>query len=344
MSKVAILGDTHFGVKGGNKVFHECFRPFYKEFFEYIDEHNIREIIQLGDLFDNRKYINLWAGEFFKEVFMSEVEKRKLKVHVLVGNHDSFFKDDISINAPSLVLNNSKNFVVYDKPTVAEIGDDKFLMVPWVSKLNYQEVIDAVANTDAKYCCGHFEFNGFEMYRGTPAKTHYSHKDFSKFDTVYSGHFHTQSKQDNVLYCGTPYELTWQDCEDPRGFWIHQSKKKPNFIRNNNVIYKKINYEDGDVILEDEIKNKIIRVILKTRPDKKKLNEFLQTVQNFDPIEVKVKEMFVDSVAQEVECHNFKDTKDVIDEYITASEFDGINKEEIKKIFDELYLEAVNQE
>lgn len=343
MSKVIILGDTHFGVKSGNKVFHECFRPFYKELFEYIDKNNIREMIQLGDLFDNRKYINLWAGEFFREVFLKEVEKRKMKVHVLVGNHDSFFKDDISVNAPNLMLSNSKNFVVYDKPTTVEIGEDKFLMVPWVSKLNYDEVMREVAETDAQYCCGHFEFNGFEMYRGSVAKSNYSHKDFSKFVQVYSGHYHTQSTKDNVLYCGTPYELTWQDCGDPRGFWVH-SHYELEFIKNNNTIYKKINYEDGEIFVEDEIRNKIIRVLLKTRPDKKKLNEFLQNLQNFEPIEIKVKELFVDEVAKEVEYHNFKDTKDVIYEYIEGSEFAGVDKEDIKKIFDELYLEAVNQE
>ena len=57
--KIALLGDTHFGVRNDARHFHEYYEKFYSEvFFPYLEEHGINTIIQLGDLFDRRKYIN----------------------------------------------------------------------------------------------------------------------------------------------------------------------------------------------------------------------------------------------------------------------------------------------
>ena len=59
MTKFVILGDTHFGARNDSRKFHDYFEKFYKNtFFPYLEEHGITEIIQLGDLFDRRKFIN----------------------------------------------------------------------------------------------------------------------------------------------------------------------------------------------------------------------------------------------------------------------------------------------
>ena len=57
--KICLLGDTHFGVRNDSKAFHAYYEKFYTEqFFPYLEEHGITTVLQLGDLFDRRKYIN----------------------------------------------------------------------------------------------------------------------------------------------------------------------------------------------------------------------------------------------------------------------------------------------
>ena len=49
--KIAIINDTHFGIRSDSVAFHEYFKHFYEnEFFPYLDKHNIKHIIHQGDI------------------------------------------------------------------------------------------------------------------------------------------------------------------------------------------------------------------------------------------------------------------------------------------------------
>jgi metallophosphoesterase superfamily enzyme len=57
--KLAILNDTHAGVRNSSEIFIEYQRRFYEEvFFPYCNENGIKQIIHLGDYYENRKFIN----------------------------------------------------------------------------------------------------------------------------------------------------------------------------------------------------------------------------------------------------------------------------------------------
>ena len=54
--KICILGDTHFGMRGDSLEFHNYCSKFYTNiFFPYLHDNGIKDVFQLGDLFDNRK-------------------------------------------------------------------------------------------------------------------------------------------------------------------------------------------------------------------------------------------------------------------------------------------------
>jgi len=72
MSKIAIIGDAHFGVRSDNPIYYEYFEKFFKDFFIYIDENNIKTVIQLGDMFDKRKTINFLTLYNAKKMFLTE--------------------------------------------------------------------------------------------------------------------------------------------------------------------------------------------------------------------------------------------------------------------------------
>jgi hypothetical protein len=52
---------------------------------------------------------------------------------------------------------------------------------------------ESLKETTAQVLMGHFEIAGFEMHRGAMCDHGESIDSFSKFDIVYSGHFHHRS-------------------------------------------------------------------------------------------------------------------------------------------------------
>jgi predicted phosphodiesterase len=60
--KIAILNDTHAGVRNSSDIFVDYHRRFFEEvFFPYLNEHNIKQILHLGDYYDHRKFVNFKA-------------------------------------------------------------------------------------------------------------------------------------------------------------------------------------------------------------------------------------------------------------------------------------------
>ena len=112
-NKVALITDTHFGIRKGNQVFHDYFKRFYEEvFFPTLDERGIDTVINLGDVFDVRKGIDYWSLNWAKETFFNPLRARNIDTHIIVGNHDIFYKQSLSINAPGLNLQEYSNVTV----------------------------------------------------------------------------------------------------------------------------------------------------------------------------------------------------------------------------------------
>ena len=57
--KVAILNDTHCGVRNSSDIFLNYAGRFYTDvFFPYLKENNIKNILHLGDYYEHRKFVN----------------------------------------------------------------------------------------------------------------------------------------------------------------------------------------------------------------------------------------------------------------------------------------------
>ena len=84
----------------------------------------------------------------------------------------------------------------------------------------------------------------------------------SKYNQVYSGHFHTISESGNIKYIGTPYTLTAGDENDIRGFY-HMDESGFNFIENKSTWHRKLYYPDDKEIDIEELKNCSLRVFIK---------------------------------------------------------------------------------
>jgi DNA repair exonuclease SbcCD nuclease subunit len=59
MIKIALINDSHFGCKNDSPILLDHQQKFFEEvFFPYLDENNIKVVLDLGDTFDRRKNIN----------------------------------------------------------------------------------------------------------------------------------------------------------------------------------------------------------------------------------------------------------------------------------------------
>ena len=224
MAKIAVINDTHWGARSDNAAFAEYFIKFYKEiFFPKLREEGIKTIFHLGDVCDRRKYINFVTAKNLEENFMKICAEEGIDIHLIAGNHDTFYKNTNEVNCLRQLYGNSKygNIHIYwEKPVELVIDDCKVMMAPWLCADNWEESFEMFKSTDAQTLFGHFEFQGFEMMKGQLCTHGLDKKVFNKFDAVYSGHFHHPSTIDNITYLGAPYEMNWSDYDQKRGFSI----------------------------------------------------------------------------------------------------------------------------
>jgi DNA repair exonuclease SbcCD nuclease subunit len=354
--KIALLGDTHFGARNDNSAFHDYFEKFYEQIFiPYLVENKIDTVVQFGDLFDRRKYINFSTLAKSRKYFFDPLKALGIQMHVFVGNHDTFYKNTNEVNSPELLLNDYLNIEVYSEPCDIILDGTKITLLPWVCSGNYEQCIDHINETSAQILFGHLELAGFEMHRGA-VNDHgqFDNDILSKFDVVCSGHFHHKSSRGNIHYLGTPYEMSWSDYNDPRGFHIFDTETRElTFIRNPYTMFQKWFYDDTewpnfswiDGFAFNEAKGCIVKVVVKNKTNPYWFDMYIDRLEKAGAIDIQV-----------VEDHlnlNLEDDGDIVDEAedtltILRNVVDGIDtsvpKKELDFFLTTLYSEALHQE
>jgi len=347
--KVAIITDLHFGARNDNISFLDYYEKFYKKtFFPTLEKHGIDTILNLGDTFDRRKFINFNTLKRSREMFFDPIRDGGYTMHMLAGNHDTYYKNTNEVNSVDLLLKEYDSITVYDDPTEIVIDETKIAFMPWICAENYQDSMTFMQNTQAEICMGHFEIDGFVMHRGVKSHGGLAKKEFEKFDMVFSGHYHHRSNNGQIYYLGNPYELTWSDFNDPRGFHIFDTDTRQlEFIQNPNTMFKRIEYDDTKYDFDEfdvlECQNKYVRVVVAQKTDFYKFDTFLKRVYNNSPLDVKIIEDFSEFTEGELgEEINLEDTMDILNTYIDSVDT-NVDKEEVKVFMRTLYNEAVNK-
>jgi DNA repair exonuclease SbcCD nuclease subunit len=348
--KVAIITDQHFGARSDSIAFLDFFEKFYDNtFFPCIDAAGISTVLILGDTFDRRKYVNFYALDRAKKMFFDKLAERNITVHMLAGNHDTYFKNTNEVNSPDLLLREYNNINVIDDPTTIMIDDTSICMMPWICPENYDASLTEMKNTTAELCMGHFEISGFAMYRGMESHEGLDKKLFEKFDMVFSGHYHHKSDDGHIYYLGNPYELTWQDYNDTRGFHLFDlSTRQLEFIRNPYTMFARIEYNDKECEPIDldsiDLEKKYVKLIVVNKTDFYKFDKFVQKLYSKGCHDIKIIEDLSEFEDGEIgEEINLEDTISVLTNYVDNIETD-VDKEKIKTFMRTLYTEAVNVE
>ncbi len=351
--KVAIITDTHFGARNDNDNFNEYFYQFYEGvFFPYLQTHNIKTVLHLGDLMDRRKYVSYKTAKDFRERFILPLKHLKVDFHCLVGNHDIYFKNTNDVNSlQELIGQTSNKFHLYADATEVNIGGLDILFMPWINQQNYIYSMGMIDETKAKVCMGHLEIKGFQMHKGQINDHGYDKELFKKFHTVFSGHFHHKSDDGQIYYLGNPYEIYWNDYNDKKGFHIFDTEtleleRIVNPFRLHEKIYYDDSQEDYDKHDVKKYLKKYVKVIVVNKKDLYKFDMFMERLLKANAHEVKIVENFTDAGADNVSDDIVKyaeDTTTLLDKYIDELEID-LDKDRLKNTMRGLYNEAQDLE
>jgi DNA repair exonuclease SbcCD nuclease subunit len=341
--KVAIITDQHFGCRKNSKLFHDYFLKFYEEvFFPTLEEQNIKTVIDMGDTFDSRKGIDFAALAWAKNHYYDRLQSLGCTVYTVVGNHTAYYKNTNEVNAVDLLLREYENVKVISQPSEYTIDQLKVLFIPWINPDNEEQTLRIIKRTKANVAMGHLELHGFRVNRGIVMDHGMDAKIFSKFDRVYSGHYHTRSNQKNVYYLGNPYEMYWNDVGDTRGFHIFDTETLEHTPINNPFrMFYNIYYEDTPYQMFDttEYQNKIVKVIVRKKSDTKKFEKFIDKLYSSNIFELKVVENFQIEEGEEFEAFESENTISILNRYIEEAEV-SLDKSIIQKILQEVYQEA----
>ena len=347
--KIALITDTHFGARNDNINFNEYFFEFYEnQFFPYLKEHDITDVIHLGDVMDRRKYVSYRIAKDFRERFINQFENYNF--HMLVGNHDTFYKNTNAVNSlQELVDGRYENITVYEEATEAELDGGKILFVPWINADNMNHTMKMLKQSDAQIVMGHLELNGFEMQKGMVMDHGWDKQEFNRFDMVMSGHYHHKSDDGQIYYLGTPYEIYWNDWNDPKGFHVFDTEKRElERIVNPRTIFSKIYYDDSQEINDDvsSYKDKYVKLVVVNKKDLYQFDKFVDKLLQADCHEVKIIEDFSELDASNVSddiVENTEDTMTMLERYIDDLDV-SLSKSRLKNTMRTLYTEAQDLE
>ena len=340
MSKVLLITDQHFGVRNDNQYYLERYRLFYENIvLPYIDKHGITEIINLGDTFDRRKYVNFNSLDYTHDMWFKPVADRGIRMTCLVGNHDIYYKNTLKVSSPDLLLTQYQNINVVSEPTEMTIGGKKMMLVPWICDENRDKTLDMINNSKATYCMGHLELNGFSPVPGY-TMTHGDNPDiFKKFKLTCSGHYHMRSRRDRIVYLGNPYQLYWNDYGHERGFHIlNTTDATLEFVKNPYNTFSKLFYKDGVGITDEEIENvkgTYVKLVVEDKTDQLAFDQTVRRLHKADLADLKIIEDMSYDLDEDIDVE-VEDTLTILESCV--SEFD--NGHEIFGILKSLYLEA----
>ena len=343
--KIALITDQHLDGRKGSLAFWNYFQRFYDEvFFPTLEKEGIRTIFDLGDTFDNRKSMDFNTFHRVRENYFERL--RPYNVHMLLGNHCTYYKNTNRINSPELLLDQYANIKIYSEPTEMLMGGKVFLMLPWINKENQEDIFRRLETSEADICCGHLELNGFEVTPGMKMDHGMDPSLFHRFKRVWSGHFHHKSKKGNVQYLGNPYQMYWNDYKDRRGFHIYDTESdRLKFVENPYDIFDKIFYDDTSVDYNkqdvSDYKDKYIKIVVEEKRDYQMFETLVDRLYNVGVHDVKIVETLVDEDSKTDIEISAKDTLTLLNEYIDEVEM-SVNKSDLKTLMRSLYIESCN--
>jgi hypothetical protein len=349
--KIALINDTHWGARNDSPAFIDYFNRFYNDiFFPYLQQNNINTIIHLGDVVDRRKFINHNTAHNFKLNFWDKIDLLNIDTHVIIGNHDTYYKNTNEINALQN-LNISFNTKVYTSCETVNFDGLDILFIPWICDANMEDSLHNIDKSTAQIVMGHLEIKGFEMHKGHLNEQGLDKDLFKRFEKVITGHFHKKSDDGQVYYLGCPYQIMWSDYNCPKGFHIFDTATRElTRVPNPLIMFKKFIYDDKkeDYSKKDlsDYENTYVKLFISQKTDSDMFDKLLDRFHNeINAYEINVIEDLssdINSTVKENILDQGEDTLTFLGNYIDQVDT-TLDRAKLKTFAKQLYVEASEQ-
>lgn len=302
--KCLLFTDLHLGIHNNSDIWLEKSILLAKTMSDYGTKHNIKNIICLGDFFNDRRSLNtktIDTAHNFIEIL------KDFNLYVIIGNHDTYFKNTSEVHSLRMFNGYEHVTIVNDRFNIENIT-----LVSWGSQSTHKD--------DNKVLMGHFEINGHKMNNSMVVEhAELNPKDFSEYDIVLSGHFHTPSKGNNINYIGSCMPFTFNDVDSSRGFYEFDSTTLDlKFIEFNDAPKYVIQYSDKE-INKNKITNNIVKLVYVNDVSTENADLLLADIQSLNPLFLFTEFKNVNSdefISQDDVSFELKDNMQIFNQYI----------------------------
>jgi hypothetical protein len=249
------------------------------------------------------------------------------------------------------------NVNVYPAAHTLTLDGTDIDIIPWINSENHEGTMEFIKNSKSQVAFGHLEVEGFAMYKNYVAGTGLQPSIFNRYEFVASGHYHHKSSKGNIHYLGAPYEITWNDYDDPKGFHIFDTETREiEFIQNEYRLFEKIYYDDENwetnfrSLDTSFYTNKIVKLIVENKTKIPEFETFLDRMYKSNPTDLIILEDLSEYTAR---YSNLEESEDVevgntsafLQEYVDSMPIDHekrVERNKVKRLLQILYDEALN--
>lgn len=346
--KIAVINDTHFGARGDSQIFFDYFMKFFDDvFFPYLKENEINTVIHAGDFMDRRKFVNFSILNQVRSRFITRLHENGIQVHCILGNHDVYYRNTNNVNSTTELFYG--DMTIYEKPEVVEFDGLNIALLPWVNKENNNEAVEFINTASAPMLIGHLELDGYQVMRGIDHHGGMKASLFSRYEKVFSGHFHCRQEKDNIYYMGTQYQITFADMNETKGFHVLDTEtREMEFIENPYKMFHTITYNDEDGPMDitsvdySHLKGSYVKVFVENKEHPYTFDRFTDKLYDAGIAKITIVEEVNESEWTKEEIVDLaQDTVTLIN-----NEVDGMDevkdKDKMKTLIKDLYMESLS--
>jgi len=221
VSKVIFTADIHFGVPGRLRdILYAC-----RCMRQYAKVNDIDTVVILGDLFHERKAIEIDVLNVVFNFFSETKEEYGQNWITFPGNHDMYLRHSWEINSLKPLSN---VLTIIEDVKILMLDDQRFWVVPFIQyEKAYMRVVGMIK---LRVQPGDKLLTHIGV-RGATLNTCFMLKDWSYvcfdkmgFEKIYTGHFHSyQQVGENVFYPGSPIPFKFDEGNIPHGFLVYDT-------------------------------------------------------------------------------------------------------------------------
>jgi len=324
MSKFAVIGDIHYGVKNWDVEFKLQVKDFFDSVIEKCLGNQIDQVIFLGDYFHDRTKIPVNEISPALTLYKS-FESFFKKIYLITGNHD-MGTNDSNDGRNSIAMFSSEITTVV--PNMMDAGN-----IVLVSYITDEKILDVIRDGCVRpYLMGHFAHSNY--YPECVKETLIADKDIARYRKVISGHLHTPSRHTytggEYINLGTPFPLTRAD---KQGRWciFDDVTGEVTYIPYKSLI-EFVTVEVGDVISEDKIRGNCVTILFSMTDNVK---PYAQKIAEMKPLEIKYTSKVSASQVIKQSADTKKDEKisfmSILQQEVAGADIEKRDKEQVVK-------------